>query len=166
MISSSAMGMPLHFGKVPTFLTERMGPIGEAIVESIVDNYGAGEVLTRMSDQNWFQALGAVMGMHWNSSEVTATMLGSLKKKINLRVNELGLYILVGKGKSSQYVGPQINKIAHAHDLDGKELARSARLAKRIDSIAVMDGFGLYMQYFLLSDKGERPGSAEVMPSA
>lgn len=155
MISSGAIGMPLHFGKVPTFLTERMGSMGEAIVESIVDNYGTGEVLTRMSDPNWFQALGAVMGMHWNSSGVTATVLGSLKQKINPRANELGLYILGGKGKSSQYVAPQIQRIAHAHDLDGTELARSARLAKRIDNNAVMDGFGLYMQYFLLSDKGE-----------
>ena len=54
-----------------------------AIVESIVDNYGKSEVLTRMSDPNWFQALGAVMGMHWNSSGVTATVLGALKRRIN-----------------------------------------------------------------------------------
>ena len=39
--------MPLHFGKVPKFLTERMGLMGDAIVESIVDNY---EV--RSSDQD------------------------------------------------------------------------------------------------------------------
>ena len=57
--------------------------MGDAIVESIVDNYGKSEVLTRMSDPNWFQAFGAVMGMHWNSSGVTATVLGSLKRRIN-----------------------------------------------------------------------------------
>ena len=83
MISSGSLGMPLHFGKVPAFLINRMGEMGEAIVESIVDNYGTSEVLTRMSDPNWFQALGAVMGMHWNSSGVTATVLGSLKQRIN-----------------------------------------------------------------------------------
>ena len=155
MISSGAIGMPLHFGKVPNFLLERMGSMGEAIVESIVENYGTGEVLTRMSDPNWFQALGAVMGMHWNSSGVTATVLGSLKQRINPRANELGLYILGGKGKSSQYVAPQIQRIALANDLDGTALQRSARLTKRIDNNAVMDGFGVYQQYFLLSDKGE-----------
>ena len=49
--------MLLHFGsKVPKFLTERMGLMGDAIVESIVDNYGKSEVLTRMSDPNSFQA--------------------------------------------------------------------------------------------------------------
>ena len=30
--------MPLHFGRVPGFLTERMGKMGDAIVESIVEN--------------------------------------------------------------------------------------------------------------------------------
>ena len=84
MINAGSIGMPLHFGKVPQFLTDRMGNMGEAIVESIVDNYGKSEVLTRMSDPNWFQALGAVMGMHWNSSGVTATVLGTLKGKLNL----------------------------------------------------------------------------------
>ena len=63
MINSGSIAMPLHFGKVPSFLTERMGKMGDAVIESIVDNYGKSEVLTRMSDPNWFQAFGAVMGM-------------------------------------------------------------------------------------------------------
>ena len=58
MINAGTIGMPLHFGRVPSFLTERMGKMGNAIVESIVENYGKSEVLTRMSDPNWFQALG------------------------------------------------------------------------------------------------------------
>ena len=57
MINSGMMGMPLHFGKMPTWLTETMGNMGSLIVESIIDNYGTSEVLTRMSDPNWFQAL-------------------------------------------------------------------------------------------------------------
>ena len=38
MISAGSIGMPLHFGKVPNFLSERMGKMGDAIIESIVDN--------------------------------------------------------------------------------------------------------------------------------
>ncbi len=83
MINAGTMGMPLHFGKVPTWLTERMGKMGSAIIESVAQNYGKSEVLTRLSNPNWFQAFGAVMGMHWNSSGVTAVVLGSLKRKIN-----------------------------------------------------------------------------------
>ena len=83
MINSGMMGMPLHFGKMPKWLTSRMGKLGSAIIESVAQNYGKSEVLTRLSDPNWFQALGAVMGMQWNSSGVTATVLGSLRRKIN-----------------------------------------------------------------------------------
>ena len=155
MINSGAMGMPLHFGKVPSFLTERMGKMGDAIIESIVYNYGKSEVLTRMSDPNWFQALGAVMGMHWNSSGVTATVLGSLRPHVNAKAQDLGLYILGGKGKYAWNTPKQINRVADRHGLPGTELARSARLTNRIDNNAVQDGFNLYQQYFILSDEGE-----------
>ena len=155
MINSGAMGMPLHFGKVPSFLTERMGKMGDAIVESIVYNYGKSEVLTRMSDPNWFQALGAVMGMHWNSSGVTATVLGSLRPHVNAKAQDLGLYILGGKGKYAWNTPKQINRVANRHGLPGTELARSARLTNRIENNAVQDGFNLYQQYFILSDEGE-----------
>ena len=40
MIHAGSIGMPLHFGKVPTFLTDRMANMGETIIESIVENYG------------------------------------------------------------------------------------------------------------------------------
>ena len=59
MISAGSIGLPLHPGRVPSFLTERMGRMGNAVIRSIVDNYGKSEVLTRMSDPNWFQALEA-----------------------------------------------------------------------------------------------------------
>ena len=155
MISSGAVGMPLHFGRVPNFLTERMGKMGDAIVESIVYNYGKSEVLTRMSDPNWFQALGAVMGMHWNSSGVTATVLGSLKRRINPKASDLGLYILGGKGKQRYSTHKQIDKVSDKHGLEGTELQKSCRLTGRIDNNAVQDGFNLYQQYFILSDEGE-----------
>jgi len=155
MINAGSIGMPLHFGKVPNFLTERMGKMGDAIVESIVDHYGKSEVLTRMSDPNWFQALGAVMGMHWNSSGVTATVLGSLKRRLNPKAHELGLYILGGKGKYAHSAPKHINRVSERHGLDGKELVRSCRMTARVDNNAVQDGFNLYQQYFILSDEGE-----------
>ncbi len=155
MINAGSIGMPLHFGKVPQFLTDRMGNMGEAIVESIVDNYGKSEVLTRMSDPNWFQALGAVMGMHWNSSGVTATVLGTLKGKLNPRAGDLGIYILGGKRKQLQSLHGQISRVSHQHDLNSQALVKSCRMARRIDNNAIQDGFDLYQQYFLLTDEGE-----------
>ena len=163
MINAGTIGMPLHFGKVPSFLTERMGKMGDAIVESIVDNYGKSEVLTRMSDPNWFQALGAVMGMHWNSSGVTATVLGSLQRQINPKSRSLGLYILGGKGKRMGWSTKQINRVSNNHGLPGQELVHACNLTRRIDNNAVKDGYGLYQQYFILSDEGEWTSISQVM---
>ena len=155
MISAGTIGMPLHFGKVPNFLSERMGRMGDAIIESILDNYGKSEVLTRMSDPNWFQAFGAVTGMHWNSSGVTAVLLGALKRRMNKKAHETGLYILGGKGKAAYSTEKQIGRIAETLSLPGPELSKSSRLTKRVDNNAVQDGFDLYQSYFILSDEGE-----------
>ena len=155
MINAGTMGLPLHFGKMPAWFTEKMGLMGNAIVESVVDNYGKSEVLTRMSDPNWFQALGAVMGMQWNSSGVTAAVLGSLKPKVNPKAQDLGLYILGGKGKYGWSVPNQVQRLSDKHSLNGEELVKSSQLTRRVDNNAVQDGYNLYQQYFILSDEGE-----------
>ena len=155
--------MPLHFGKIPTWLSERMGKMGSAIVESVAQNYGKSEVLTRFSNPNWFQAMGAVMGMQWNSSGVTASVLGSLKRKINPMANELGIYILGGKGKYSYYAPRQIQAVSNKHGLNGDELVTACKLTRRVDNNAVQDGFNLYQQYFLVTDEGEWAGISQGM---
>ena len=45
---------PLRCGSL---ISNRAYGQSDAVVESIVHNYGKSEVLTRMSDPNWFQAL-------------------------------------------------------------------------------------------------------------
>ena len=155
MISAGSIGLPLHPGRVPSFLTERMGRMGNAVIRSIVDNYGKSEVLTRMSDPNWFQAFGSLIGMQWNSSGVTAVVLGSLKRHINPDAKNLGLYILGGKGKGMWATDRQVQSVARAKNLDGTALVKASKLTKRIDQNAIQDGFNLYQQYFLLSDEGE-----------
>jgi hypothetical protein len=163
MINSGMMGMPLHFGKMPKWLTERMGKMGSAIIESVAQNYGKSEVLTRLSDPNWFQALGAVMGMQWNSSGVTATVLGSLKQKINPMASELGIYILGGKGKYGWNTPQQVRRVSNYHGLKGNELVKASQLTRRVDNNAIQDGYNLYQQYFILSDEGEWTGINQGM---
>ena len=155
MINSGVMGMPLHFGKMHRWLTDRMGLMGSAIVESIVQNYGKSEVLTRLSNPNWFQAFGAVMGMLWNSSGVTDAELGSIKGKINPMSKDLGIHILGGKGKYSYYAPNQIKRVSDKHGLKGDELVHACQLTRRVDNNAVQDGYNLYQQYFVLTDEGE-----------
>ena len=158
--------MPLHFGKVPRWLTERMGKMGSTIIESVAQNYGKSEVLTRLSNPNWFQAFGAVMGMHWNSSGVTAVVLGSLKRKINPMAKDLGIYILGGKGKYSYYAPNQIKQVSDRHGLKGDELVKSCQLTRKVDNNAVQDGYNLYQQYFILSDEGEWTAISQGMNTA
>ena len=163
MINSGIIGMPLHFGKMPRWLTERMGLMGSAVIESVVQNYGKSEVLTRLSNPNWFQAFGAVMGMQWNSSGVTAAVLGSLKGKINPAAHDLGIYILGGKGKYSYYAPNQIKRVSDKHGLKGDELVQACQLTRRVDNNAVQDGYNLYQQYFILTNEGEWTGITQGM---
>ena len=78
MKRSGIADLPLHGGRVPAWLAERMTSLGTAIVESVVHHYGRSELLTRLSDPFWFQALGAVMGMDWLSSGITTSVMGAL----------------------------------------------------------------------------------------
>jgi hypothetical protein len=73
-----------------------MTRLGTAISESVVLHYGASELLSRLSDPFWFQALGSVMGMDWHSSGITTSVVGALKRGLNPRAHELGIYILWG----------------------------------------------------------------------
>ena len=161
MISSGVINMPLHFGKMPNWLSERMGLLGAAVIESIVQNYGKSEVLTRLSDPNYFQALGAAAGFQYNSSGVTATLLGAMRRKLNPKANELGLYLLGGKGKSAWRAPSQIARVAERHGLKGDELVRSCELTRRVDQNTIQDGYNLYQQHFIISDEGEWAGISQ-----
>ena len=83
MKRSGFADLPLHGGRVPRWLSDRMEKLGTAIVESVVYHYGTPEFLSRLSDPFWFQALGAVMGMDWHSSGITTSVLGALKRGLN-----------------------------------------------------------------------------------
>ena len=60
--------LPLHYGRVPSWLATRMVTLSTAIVESVVHHYGRPAFLARLSDPFWFQAFGSVLGMDWHSS--------------------------------------------------------------------------------------------------
>ena len=112
MKRSGYADLPLHGGHVPSWLATRMTLLGTAIVEAVLDEYGRSEVLTRLSDPFWFQALGAVMGMDWHSSGITTSVMGALKRGLNPRAPELGLYICGGRGKYSRMTPHELLTIA------------------------------------------------------
>src|SRR5438270_274546 len=155
MKRSGTADLPLHGGRVPAWLAERMTLLGTAIAESVVYNYGASEFLTRISDPFWFQAFGCVLGMDWHSSGITTSVLGSLKRGLNPRAHELGIYLCGGRGRHSRRTPEELLSIADQRGLDGGELVRTSRLTAKIDSNAIADGFQLYLHGFFLSAKGE-----------
>jgi uncharacterized protein len=147
--------LPLHHGHVPPWLAQRMAKLGGAIIESIVLDYGRAEVLKRMSDPFWFQALGCVMGMDWHSSGITTSVMGALRRAINPMSDELGIYICGGKGRYSRQTPEQLLQIADKTGLNGTELVRASKLSAKIDNTAIQDGFQLYLHSFILSKEGE-----------
>jgi uncharacterized protein len=147
--------LPLHYGKVPQWLAERMSQLGGAIVESVILNYGRSEFLSRLSDPFWFQSFGAVLGMDWHSSGITTSVMGALKRSVNPRFHELGIYICGGKGKYSRQTPDELKKLSDRTGLNGDELIRSSRLTAKIDNNAIQDGFQVYMHSFVVSSEGE-----------
>jgi hypothetical protein len=72
--------LPLHYGRTPRWLFERMTKLAREITIAIVDEYGAEEMLRKLADTFWFQAFGCVLGFDWHSSGVTTTVCGALKE--------------------------------------------------------------------------------------
>jgi uncharacterized protein len=146
---------PLHGGHVPSWLAERMTRLGTAIVESVLLHYGQTAFLSRLSDPFWFQALGSVMGMDWHSSGITTSVMGALKRGLNPRASDLGLYVCGGRGKQSRKTPDELLMIADRQGLDGEALVRSSRLTARIDNNCIADGFQIYLHSFVVAASGE-----------
>jgi hypothetical protein len=147
--------LPLHYGRVPQWLAERMTSLGGAIVEAIILEYGKSEVLKRLSDPLWFQSFGCVLGMDWHSSGITTSVMGALKRAINPRSHELGIYICGGRGRHSRKTPDELLAIAGKTGLNGDALVRSSKLAAKVDNTAIQDGFQLYLHNFILTLEGE-----------
>lgn len=147
--------LPLHYGTVPPWLAQRMYLLGGAIAEAIVIEYGRTALLQRLSDPFWFQSLGCVLGMDWHSSGITTSVMNALKKAINQRSAELGIFVCGGRGKSSRQTPSELIEIANRTGLNGNELVRNSKLSAKVDNSAVQDGFQLYLHSFIVTLDGE-----------
>jgi|SRR6185369_9842461 len=146
--------LPLHGGHVPPWLAERMTRLGRLIAETIVHHYGRDEFLRRLAHPFWFQSFGAVMGMDWHSSGITTSVMGSLKRGLAPIEDELGIFVCGGRGRHSRRTPQELIGIGERIGVDGNGLARASRLAAKVDSAAVQDGFDLYLHSFVLARDG------------
>jgi hypothetical protein len=155
MKRSGVADLPLHGGRVPDWLAQRMTRLGTAITEAIIYDYGTSAFLSRLSDPFWFQALGAVMGMDWHSSGITTSVMGALKRGLAPKADELGLYVCGGRGRFSRNTPNELRGIAYRRGFDGEALVRTSRLTARIDNNAIADGFQIYLHSFIVAANGE-----------
>ena len=146
--------LPLHGGRVPAWLGERMSRLGAVISQAIVHHYGRDELLRRLAHPFWFQSFGAVMGMDWHSSGITTSVIGALKRGLAPLERELGLHVCGGRGRHSRKTPQELVAIGDRIGFDGAALATASRLVAKVDSAAVQDGFDLYLHGFIVADDG------------
>jgi hypothetical protein len=146
--------LPLHYGKAPSWLFQRMKSLAREITLFIIDVYGVEEMLLRLSDPFWFQALGCVLGFDWHSSGVTTTVCGALKEGIKGMEKELGFYIAGGKGKASRKTPQEIEEICNRRSVDGTPLIYASRMSAKVDSAALQDGYQIYHHSFFFTKNG------------
>lgn len=147
--------LPLHNGRVPAWLGQRMARLGAVVAEAIVHHYGREEFLRRLAHPYWFQSFGAVMGMDWHSSGITTSVIGALKRGLAPLSRELGLHVCGGRGSHSHRTPAELIAAGDRVGFDGAALARTSRLVAKVDSAAVQDGFELYLHGFVVADDGK-----------
>jgi hypothetical protein len=156
-MAHATIRLPLHGGHAPPYLIDRMSKLSGAIAKVIVNEYGAHEILRRLSDPLWFQAFGCVLGFDWHSSGVTTVVTGVLKR--SLTVEEHGISIAGGKGKKSRQTKNEIPVLADKHynlsfsKID--DLMYASKMAAKVDSAAVQDGYSLYHHVILFDKNGD-----------
>ena len=146
--------LPLHGGRVPQWLGERMTRLGAVIAEAIVIEYGRDELLRRLAHPFWFQSFGTVMGMDWHSSGITTSVVGALKRGLKPLAGELGVHVCGGRGAHSRNTPHELAAIGERVGFDALKLATASRLVAKVDSAAVQDGFDLYLHGFIVTDDG------------
>jgi uncharacterized protein len=147
--------LPLHGGRVPSWLATRMSSLGAVITQAIIHHYGRDEFLERLSHPFWFQSFGAVMGMDWHSSGITTSVIGALKRGLKPLANELGIHVCGGRGQHSRKTPDELRQLGERIGFEGAKLIRASRLVAKVDSAAVQDGFDLYLHGFFVTDDGK-----------
>ncbi len=147
--------LPLHYGKAPSWLFQRMKKLAREVTLFIIDVYGTEEMLLRLSDPFWFQAFGCALGFDWHSSGVTTTVCGALKEGIKGMEKEIGFFVAGGKGKVSRRTPLEIEEICDQRGLDGTPLIYASRMSAKVDSAAIQDGYQIYHHAFFFTDSGQ-----------
>lgn len=147
--------LPLHGGKAPQWLFQRMKLLAREIVIHLVSEFSPEEVLRRLSDPFWFQAFGCTLGFDWHSSGVTTTVCGAVKQGIRGLESDLGLWAAGGKGATSRKTPSEIELACDRMSREAAPLVYASKTAAKVDSAAVQDGYTLYHHGFSFAHGGK-----------
>jgi hypothetical protein len=127
-----------------------MIPMASALCKFIVDEFGTSELLLRLSDPVWFQALSFVLGYDWDSSGSTTVTCGVLKSALSFETHDM--VGIGGKGLASKKV-PQQLRALEDYGLDGSSLVDISKAVAKVDNAGVQDGYQLYQHLFFVDSK-------------
>jgi len=154
-MKTGTASLPLHSGKAPAWLFGRMKKLARQIILIMARDYGTDEILRRLSDPFWFQALGCALGFDWHSSGLTTTTCGALKEASKGIEHETGLYITGGKGKTSRKTPDEILDFGKSIDAAPQSLVYASKMSAKVDSAAVQDSYQLYHHVFFFTGTGD-----------
>lgn len=144
--------LPLHSGKCPRWLYPRMEKLAEQILILLEEEYGDKQLLERLSDPLWFQALACTLGFDWHSSGTTTTTTAAVKDALS-KIN-IGIYGAGGKGKASLKTIQEIKELSEKENFSDKRVdsfVRASKLSAKVDNSALQDSFSLYHHAFFFS---------------
>jgi hypothetical protein len=147
----------LDYGKCPSWLFERMKNLGREMTRVIATEYGPEEFIKRLADPVWFQSLGTVLAFDWNASGLTTILTAALKEALRKEEEKLGIFICGGKGKTSRKTPDQIKNWGENLNLPSNQITNlvyNSKMAAKVDSSLVQDGFQIYHHSFFFTKKG------------
>jgi len=154
MSKTGTATIPLHYGRAPSWLFERMRLLSREIVLAMACEFSGEYILRKFSDPYWFQAFGCVLGFDWHSSGLTTTVLGAVKEALRGLEHEVGIYIAGGKGGASRRTPEEIKRSGDNLSCSVDDLIYASRISAKVDNSAVQDGYTLYHHVFLFTPRG------------
>ncbi len=157
MINKGIATFTLDYGKCPKWLFDRMVLLSKRMIYAIIAEEGPDEFIKRISDPVWFQSLGTVLAFDWNASGLTTILTAALKEAIRGSERDLGVFICGGKGKTSRKTPEQILSWAEKINLteeNANALVYNSKMAAKVDSSLIQDGFQIYHHSFFFSKNG------------
>jgi len=155
MYKRATLDLPLHYGKCPPWLFDKMKRLARAIVECIVYEKGPEVFLEKLSDPYFFQSLGCVLAFDWHSSGLTTTVCGAIKEGLKGCESALDIYTAGGKGRTSRKTPEEITSFCGRLAKDPSGLIYASRISAKIDSACVQDGYELYQHTFFFTKSGK-----------